>query len=327
VRYLYPGFPILTLSLALIFWDAQPALRRAVWIVCALCLGVNLWFLPSASWYDKTFCLDPFEKHAAENYLAVNAPARLLVDQLNRQYPGEGALFLGTMEIAGLRGEAWSDGWHSYRFIQRVEALKTDVDVLRLFRELGLRHFIFPSPAGGIPVREAQVRRFLEDFTQPEADRGSMRLSTLRPEFAGVNADLSRIEERKPAPAPPGRYDDFDTRIRFLANWSHDPQFEPAANHSLTYSDLPDASFQFRFKGSTVSWVYTKALNRGIAAVSIDGVPRGDVDLYSEATVWQARTDFTMADGGEHTLEVRISGRKNPSSSGTFVDLDELIVQ
>lgn len=327
VRYLYPAFPLLTLSIALIFPSVAARFRYAAWSACAACLAMNLWFLPSSSWYHKTFCLNPFDRHAAESYLAVNAPARLLVDRLNQNNPGENALFLETMDIAGLRGEAYSDGWHSYLFMERVEGLKTEVDVLRLFRGLGLGHFIFPNPEFGAPVREAQVRRFLADFTEPEADRGSLRLSRLRPEFAAGDPAIAASGDRAPAPAPPGQYDDFDSRILFFAHWSHDPQFESAANHSLTYSDIPDAAFRFKFKGSAICWVYTKALNRGIAETFVDGIPQGEVDLYSATTVWQARTVLTSPDDGEHTLEVRILGKKNRGSSGTFVDVDQLIVQ
>jgi hypothetical protein len=325
VRYLYPAFPILTLSLALVFAGASPRLRWALWSACALCLAGNLWFLPSSSWYDKTFCLNPFDSHAAEKYLAAKAPARLLVNQVNQEGGAHNTLFLGTMDIAGLRGDAYSDGWHCYLFMERVEGLKTEVDVFRLFQTLGLRRFIFPNPAGGIPVREAQVRRFLADYTEPEADRGSWRLARLRPEFAGGNSTVPMTTEDG-TPAPPGQYDDFDPRIRFLANWSHDPQFAAAANHSLTYSDIPDAAFRFQFQGSAVCWVYTKASNRGIAQVFVDAVPRGEVDLYSPVTVWQARTVFGSPGANRHTLEVRILERKNPKSSGRYVDVDELIV-
>jgi hypothetical protein len=326
VRYLYPAFPLLTLSLALIFRGGTPRFRYAAWSACAVCLALNLGFLPSSSWYHKTFCLNPFDRHEAESYVAVNAPARLLVDRLNHDHPGENALFLETMDIAGLRGQAYSDGWHDYLFMEQVGDLKTEVEVLRLFRGLGLSHFVFPNPSLGTPVREAQVRRFLADFTEPEVDRGSMRLSSLKPEFAVVDP-ASVAAKREPAAAPPGHYDDFDSRIDFFANWSHDPQFESAANHSLTYSDIPDARFRFKFRGSKICWVYTKASNRGIAETFVDGIPQGEVDLYSASTVWQARTVLTARDDGEHTLEVKILGRKNPGSSGTFVDVDELIVQ
>ena len=128
-------------------------------------------------------------------------------------------------------------------------------------------------------------------------------------------------------PVPPGRYDDLGLHIRYRSDWSHDLQFASAANHSLSYSDEPNASFQFAFRGSAVTWVYTKAANRGIAEAFVDGRSVGQVDLYSPRTVWQSRTVFGSLSAGKHLLEVKVLNRKNPLSSGTYVDLDELIVQ
>ncbi|HLK67715.1 MAG TPA: glycosyltransferase family 39 protein [Bryobacteraceae bacterium] len=320
LRYLYPAFPVMTLSLALIFRDLSPGFQNLLRANCIACLALNLWFLPSSSWYDKMFCLNPLDRHAAETYLAANAPARLLIDRLNRQYPGEPALFLTTTDIAGLRGEAWSDGWHSYELNQRIERQQNETDVAQLFRELGLRHFIYPNPAGGTLVREAQVRRYLADFTEPEEDRGTLRLAKLK-------SSPALPDDAQTSAAPPGEYDDFDARIRFRSHWSHDTQFASAAHHSLTYSDLPGASFRFEFRGSAVTWMYTKAMNRGIAEIYIDGVRREDVDLYSPAVAWQSRTVFGCPGPGVHTLEVHISGRHNAASSGAYVDVDELVVQ
>jgi len=318
VRYLYPGFPLLTLAIALILRGQGAVARRAVWCAALASMAVNLWFLPSSSWYHKTFCLNPFDRSAAREYVAATAPVRLLVDRLNQEYPDENALFLETMDVAGLRGKAYTDGWHSHVFLQSVMALRTPADARRMLEALGVRHFVFPDPARGIPVREAQLTQFLAEFTQPEARAGGFELARLRQDSGADQA---------PAPTPPGRYDDFDPRIRFFAHWSHDPQFAAAANHSLTYSDIPDAAFRFQFRGSAITWVYTKALNRGVAEVRVDGESRGTVDLYSPDTVWQARTVFDGLGTGAHVLEVRILDKKNPRSAGRYVDVDELIVE
>ncbi len=335
-RYLYPAVPLLTLCIALVLARAKESqrwVRQMLWSGALLCLGMNLWFLPSSSFYHKSFCLNPLEKNAKERFLAEAAPVRVLIDQLNREHPRESALFLETMDIAGLRGDAWSNGWHSYLFMKRLEGVETGPDAFRILRELGIRHFVYPNPdyprpGEGAPVRESQLRWVVDRLTRPEGECGPFRLAGLRPEFMGADAVESAInDDRWPPLLPPGRYDDLDPRVRFVRQWSHDTQFADAAHHSLTYSDIPSAAFQLTFRGSAISWVYTKALNRGMAEVLVDGKQQAEVDLYSAATVWQSKTSIQGLPAGEHTFEVRILGRRNPLSSGNYVDVDELIIE
>jgi len=315
VRYLYPAFPLLTASLALVPGAAGRRHVRLFAAAAMICLAMNLWFLPSSSWHHKTFCLNPFERGAAEQYLATAAPVRLLIDRLNRTHPGDNALFLETGGIAELRGKAYTNGWHSYAFLQKVATLRTRDDALGLLRQLDVRHFLYPDPVGGIPVRQAVLKELIDGCSRNEAAIGGFRLAALAPCTA-----------ESPDPAAPANYDDLDARISYRGDWSHDTQFAQAASRSITYSDTPGAAFQFHFRGSAVTWVYTRALNRGIAEVFLDGQPQGEIDLYSAEIIWQARTNFHAA-AGEHILEVRVTGRRNARSSGVFVDADQLIVE
>jgi len=130
-----------------------------------------------------------------------------------------------------------------------------------------------------------------------------------------------------PTPVTAGQYDDADHRVRFSGHWARDMQFGEAANHSITYSGLPGDRCRLTFRGSEIGWVHTKASNRGMGAVYVDGRLCGELDLYSPETVWQDRAVFSANGDGKHTFEVRILGRKNPQSSGTFVDVDALIVR
>ena len=314
VRYLYPAIPLLTLAMA-------PALRidglRRWFAAAALaCLALSLWFLPSSSYYHKTFCLDPLERDAAQHYLTSAAPVRLLVHRLNRAYPGQNALFLETGDIAQFRARPYTNGWHSYLFMQRVMALRTPFEALALAHELDIRHFVYPDPATGVPVRQSLWKDLIDRCSTIEAEIGGFRLAGLRP------CTISPTE----VPAA-GSYDDLDPRISYTGNWSHDTQFPQTANRSVTYSDLPDAAFRFTFRGSAIAWVYTRAANRGVAEALLDGAPQGEIDLYAAATAWQSRTVFRAAAPGDHTFEVRILDRRNPRSSGNFVDVDELVVE
>jgi hypothetical protein len=126
---------------------------------------------------------------------------------------------------------------------------------------------------------------------------------------------------------PPGAYDDADPRIRLHRPWSRDSQFQEASHHTLTYSNVPGASVSLAFSGGAVTYVFTRATNRGIADVWIDGQFKGRVDLYAPATAWKSRSTYADLGPGRHAIEVRVSGEQNPRSTGCFVDLDDFIVE
>jgi hypothetical protein len=129
------------------------------------------------------------------------------------------------------------------------------------------------------------------------------------------------------AAVPPGTYDDADSRIRLQAPWVHDPQFQDAYRHTLTYSDVPEAAVSLAFSGSAITYVYTRASNRGIAEVWIDDRLQERLDLYAPATAWKSQKRYQGLGTGQHVIEIRVAGERNPKSTGSFVDLDALIVE
>ena len=124
-----------------------------------------------------------------------------------------------------------------------------------------------------------------------------------------------------------GRYDDQDPRVEYKGKWWPDHQFPQSSGQSITYSDKTGDTFRIAFTGSAITYVFTKALNRGIAEVKIDGGPAVRVNEYSAATQWQEKQRFAGLSSGAHTMEVRVSGDKDPASGGLFVDLDAFEVE
>jgi hypothetical protein len=129
------------------------------------------------------------------------------------------------------------------------------------------------------------------------------------------------------ATVPPGHYEDRDQRVEYKGKWWPDHQFPQSSDQSITYSDKQGDTFRFAFNGSAITYVFTKALNRGIAEVRIDGGPAVRINQYSRATQWQAKQRFGGLSSGNHTLEVRVSGEKDAASGGLFVDLDAFDVE
>ena len=80
--------------------------------------------------------------------------------------------------------------------------------------------------------------------------------------------------QRELQPFPPGVFDDLDGRIEYTGAWIHDNQFVEPLAKSVTYSAVPGDSLRFSFIGSGVTYIFTKASNRGIATILIDGMER-----------------------------------------------------
>jgi hypothetical protein len=87
---------------------------------------------------------------------------------------------------------------------------------------------------------------------------------------------------------PAGAVDDASPAMVYLGNWTAG-SFGLAYGGTLTYSDQSGAVARFAFEGSELQYVYTKAPNRGMALVTIDGSSRGTLDLYAPQIVWQVR--------------------------------------
>jgi hypothetical protein len=146
---------------------------------------------------------------------------------------------------------------------------------------------------------------------------------------------LNPAEGRPPAdsaavprdPVPPGRYDDADPRIALNAAWTRDTQFPDADQHTVSYSNIPGASASLAFHGNAITYMYTRASNRGIAEVWIDGVREDRLDLYSLRTVWRSQSRYDGLGAGEHIIEIRVTGERDPRATDCFVDLDGLAVE
>jgi hypothetical protein len=309
LRYLYPAMPLISIGLAWLVSQA-PLLT----IAASAILALNVWFMPASGWYHGEFAL--FNRAQFDDYMTVSGAPRKLIEVANRTLPGEPVAFLHGDAIAGFQAKAYSDTWHNYKFWKRMITSTEPEQIAALFREAGIHYLITPMP----PESDSLVvQHFVEEWTIPAgASRGTFELRAL------LTAPL--VKPRDTAPAPPGSYDDLDQRIEYSHGWLHDRQFPAASGGTITYSDRAEDALRFLFIGTSIRYVYTTTFNRGIAEVSIDKKIRARLNLYSEETRWQQQRLFSGLDSGPHTIELRVTNRKDPKSSGYFVDLDRFEV-
>lgn len=92
---------------------------------------------------------------------------------------------------------------------------------------------------------------------------------------------------------------------------------------SDSYSGLTNSFFEIKFIGTQIKLLGGIAPGHGIAAVSLDGGSEVDADLYAPSrqntTAWYTSPVLPY---GEHTVKARVTGRKNSSSTGTFLSLE-----
>ncbi len=309
LRYLYPALPLLSIGFAWLISEL-PVLVVGVLAVMTL----NIWFLPASGWYNKEFAL--FSRAQMEEFVNRARPELKLIDYLNRTAPGEPVAFFGGGAIAGLNARAYTDQWRTYEFWKSLIHAGSAEEIAKMFQQLGIHHVISPVL---LETNFANVRYFMQQWTIPSGVTSGREAL-----YDVIAAPVAPPHQR--VAAGPGSYDDLALEIEYTGTWLHDRQFSQPSLGSLTYSSQAGDSLRLLFRGSAVTYVYTKALNRGIADVVIDGKNMARINQYSARTQWQARSVFSNLIPGEHTIEVQVLGQKDPRSSDTFVDLDRFVI-
>src|SRR5437764_253500 len=77
-------------------------------------------------------------------------------------------------------------------------------------------------------------------------------------------------------------------------------------------------------------WVvltFARARERGIAAVTIEGVERHPLDDSAPTIQWQDHDGSPLSDGGPHLLVIRCTGRSRPEATGKYIEIDAIDVK
>ncbi|WP_031073370.1 putative Ig domain-containing protein [Streptomyces sp. NRRL WC-3742] len=121
--------------------------------------------------------------------------------------------------------------------------------------------------------------------------------------------------------------DDGSAAITYSAGWSSTGS--TGCGSGLDHwSDSAGATATFSFSGTALTYYGSQSPDNGIAALSIDGGPAVDVNLYAPAKRLglPVYTSPVLPDG-THTVTVTVSGRKDPRATNTYVSLDAFAVR
>jgi hypothetical protein len=307
LRYLYGALPLATLAIA---WTPWTALATAL-------VALNLWFLPSAGFYNRDFAF--FDKSKKQPYIESNAPVRVLIDRANRWYPDQPIAFFNSEMTAGLKAPAFTDGWHSEPYWNSIRYLVHASAIAGELKKRHIRYVIAPADRSyRFEVFHDFQKRWLN--TIPNGTVGNMSIFELR------DTEVPPVQDTGTLPL--GLHDDMDGRVEYSGTWLHDPQFKPPVKGTVSYSEREGDYMRVWFDGHSVTMLYTAAANRGIGEVWIDGKMVQTLNEYSAKTVWQSSTmkfdDFVP---GVHKFELRVTGKKDARSADAFVDFDALRVE
>ena len=164
--------------------------------------------------------------------------------------------------------------------------------------------------------------------------------------FAIVDADfaprpvLTALREvmRAPPVLGPGYHQESHPALAWEGDWI-DIDDERYSLNQARGSPIGGARLRFRFRGTAVSLIVRRGPDTGIALVRINGSQslahrlakdsggQAALDFYAPEDRWQE--EVLLADrlpDREHTVEIEITGRRNPQASDTGVDIDAIVV-
>ncbi|MCC7369138.1 MAG: hypothetical protein IT306_11985 [Chloroflexi bacterium] len=126
-----------------------------------------------------------------------------------------------------------------------------------------------------------------------------------------------------PTPIPAVTVDSSNAQITFSGWWPTQSD-GGAYGGSERVGEYAGDNASFTFSGTSVSVVYKRSADRGMASVKIDGTSVGILDQYG-TTQAQTSTTYTTTPGN-HTLQIIVNRAKQTSSTGYYVGVDAIVV-
>lgn len=313
-RYLYPSLPLLLVPFAaLLGWLAHGVLQRALIALSVACVLLNTWFMPSSNYYHGDFYEDaPFSRAMRQVYIDKCAPIRDIGDYMNRAHPGAPVFLADGSDLAAFNAEVYTNGWHQFNVWARLQRARDEREIADILSRWNVHYIAAPKPILGVIINPQPLRDLLKNCVTPEYQTAFLYLAHI---------DGHCLVSSQPLTVSSGFYDDSDPAIVYQGSWIQNKGWPQALFTTVTFSNLPGSKVRFVFQGSSLTYVYTKAPNRGRADVTIDNIPKATLDLYAPTPEWQSRSVFKLS-AGQHLAVITVLPDKNPKSSDRFVDVD-----
>jgi len=319
-RYVFSALPLLYIGLAALL-ERDLLFRRAAMAFFVLCIAANACVLQSV--YFRLY--PPFTSAQRAKWIDEAVPIRSVINRFNREHLGQPILLAEDSFHAGLLGDIYENHWHQAGVRAEILRSADARDVHRLLDRWRVQYVIERRRKAGEHSLPIPLHTLLANCGVPEYVMREFFLARLESGCEGPT--LPRAVPRPGVTAGQGTYDDFSPYILYRGDWSHDDIFPKSFAATSSYSDQPGSVLAFAFYGSEVDLTFSRAPNRGIAAVSIDGVERHPLDEYAAAVKWQDHDGYPLSDGGPHLLVIRCTGQSRPEATGQYIEIDAIDVK
>lgn len=117
------------------------------------------------------------------------------------------------------------------------------------------------------------------------------------------------------------KYEENAPAITYTGTWSNYVCVSCSAG-GAKISNTTGAKADFSFTGTGIKCLVAKGPMMGKVRVYLDGVNMGLVDLYSPTLKYQVILPKAGLPPGVNTVTLEVSGNKNTSSTGTYINID-----
>jgi len=134
--------------------------------------------------------------------------------------------------------------------------------------------------------------------------------------------DYVRCYRKLTTYVPEHHVDERHANVSYDGSW-HNWQGNPSYSCTERYCYTADSTSTFSFTGNRVVYYGTRRDDLGMAEILLDGQLVNTVDCYNtEPQYFSPLYVSPQIQEGEHTLTVKVTGNKNPSSSGHTIIVD-----
>lgn len=119
---------------------------------------------------------------------------------------------------------------------------------------------------------------------------------------------------------------DSDPQFSYKGTWTYTQNFTGAYNNDIHKSNAKYSSYSINFNGTGIKIYGTTGPDHGVASIYVDG-KKVEANLYS-SILKNNVIIFTspQLNDGPHKLEVKVSGKRDRRSNGTYISVDKVEV-